>query len=184
MNEEKMQQYLKDVITNIPSDWITLTTHRLDIYKKSLAKKEFLEPLANLYTSNDASTSSLNELPTAFDYIRLGHPLSSILEWSIAQKHQLKAENVISFDSKTAAILAVLRKNLLAKKKTQIVTTYELPEIFNSSIVKEIYGYNFEVKKVNNTNEITAFDGSVVFIQNDQNITEFTLTKNIDFLTE
>lgn len=181
MNEEKMQQYLKDVITNIPSDWITLTTHRLDIYNESLAKKEFLEHFENLYNSNDASTSSLNELPTAFDYIRLGHPLSSILEWSIAQKHQLKAENVISFDSKTAAILAVLRKNLLAKKKTQIVTTYELPEIFNTSIVKEIYGYNFEVKKVNNTNEITAFDGSVVFIQNDQNITEFTLTKNVDF---
>ena len=43
MYEEKMQQYLKDVITNIPSDWITLTTHRLDIYNESLAKKEFLE---------------------------------------------------------------------------------------------------------------------------------------------
>lgn len=176
-----MQQYLKDVITNLPSDWVTLTTHRLDIYNESLAKKEFLERFENLYNSNDASTASLSQLPTAFDYIRLGHPLSSILEWAIAKKHQLKAENVISFDSKTAPILAVLRKNLLAKKKTQILFVDELPAIFNTTIVKEIYGYNFEVKKVNSTNEITAFDGSVVFIQNSQNVTEFKLTNNVDF---
>jgi cystathionine beta-lyase/cystathionine gamma-synthase len=104
---------LSKVLKNMPIDWLNLTTHRLDIYNESLAKTQFLESLEKLIEKNSIQTSALNNLPTAFDYIRLGHPLSCILEWAIAKLNNLPAENVISFGSKTAPILAILRKKFI-----------------------------------------------------------------------
>lgn len=34
---------IKDVLKNMPTDWLNLTTHRLDIYNESLVKVESLE---------------------------------------------------------------------------------------------------------------------------------------------
>jgi hypothetical protein len=90
---------------------------------------------------------ALSELPTAYDYIH-GHPLSCILEWVIANVNNLKPQNVISFSSKTIPVLAVLRKNSLENRNTQIIYTGELPEFFDAEIVKNIYGYHFELKKL------------------------------------
>ena len=67
----------------MPTDWLRLTTHRLDIYNESLAKTQFLDAFETLYQQNNADTAALETLPTAYDYIRLGHPLSSVLEWTI-----------------------------------------------------------------------------------------------------
>ena len=120
MQNDKMLNYIKEVLKNMPTDWLNLTTHRLDIYDESLAKIEFLDQFEKLYNANNSEPSALNELPTAYDYIRLGHPLSCVLEWAIANLHNTKAENVISFSSKTTPILAILRKNLLANRNTQI----------------------------------------------------------------
>jgi hypothetical protein len=44
--------------------------------------------------------------------------------------------------------LAVLRKNSLENRNTQIIYTGELPEFFDAEIVKNIYGYHFELKKL------------------------------------
>ena len=74
MKDNKTLNYIKDVLENMPSDWLNLTTHRLDIYNEELAKVQFLEQFEALYNSNNSDASVLNELPTAFDYIRLGHP--------------------------------------------------------------------------------------------------------------
>src|SRR5690606_32460335 len=93
----KMINYLKEVVNNLPSDWLNLTTHRLDIYDEKLAKTEFIDQFESLYSANKSDTNSLSELRTAYDYIRLGHPLSCVLEWGIANLNNLKAENVISF---------------------------------------------------------------------------------------
>src|SRR5690554_5634241 len=111
MKENKVLNYIGDVVKNIPNDWVRLTTHRLDIYNEQFAKTEFLEKFEHLFKENNSETSALGALPTAFDYIRLGHPLSSVLEWAIAQINDLKPENVISFSSRTIPVLAVLRKN-------------------------------------------------------------------------
>ena len=115
MEQTKMLSYVKNVLENMPSDWLNLTTHRLDIYDEKLAKTEFLDQFERLFSANNATTDALKELRTAYDYIRLGHPLSCVLEWAIAKLHNIKTENVISFSSKTTPILAVLRKNLLEK---------------------------------------------------------------------
>src|SRR5690606_13349858 len=107
MKENKVQNYIEDVLKNIPTDWVRLTTHRLDIYNEQVAKTEFLKQFENLFIKNNSDTSAMEALPTAFDYIRLGHPLSSVLEWTIAQINVLKPENVISFSSRTIPVLAV-----------------------------------------------------------------------------
>ena len=93
MQDNKALNYLKNVLSNMPTGWLNLTTHRLDIYNEKLAKTEFLEEFENLFKNNNAEASALDELPTAFDYIRLGHPLSCLLEWIIAENNGLNAEN-------------------------------------------------------------------------------------------
>ena len=130
MKDSKMLNYVNDVLENMPAGWLEQTTHRLDIYNESLAKVQFLEQLNTLFSDNNSSPSALSELPTAFDYIRLGHPLSCLLEWAVASLNDLKPESVISFSSKTIPILAVLRKNLLTNKQTQIVYKDNLPSFF------------------------------------------------------
>jgi cystathionine beta-lyase/cystathionine gamma-synthase len=181
MEQIKMLSYVKNVLENMPSDWLNLTTHRLDIYDEKLAKTEFLDQFERLFIANNATTASLNELRTAYDYIRLGHPLSCVLEWSIAKLHNIKTENVISFSSKTTPILAVLRKNLLANKNTQIVYVGELPAYFDAELVKKVYGYNFELLKVNSLHEITPIEGSTIFITHPTSLCHFELVPTIDF---
>ena len=181
MEDNNMIDYLKNVLVNMPNDWLNLTTHRLDIYEEKLAKTQFLEQFENLFKSNNSERSALEQLPTAFDYIRLGHPLSCVLEWAIAQSHHLNAENVISFDSKTVPVLSILRKNLLEKKNTQIVYTNELPAIFDTEVIKQVYGYNFDLKKVEKIEDISSFDGSTIFLSQSENICDIQLSPAIDF---
>ena len=181
MEDNKMVNFIKDVIVNMPSDWLSLTTHRLDIYNESLAKDEFLERLENLYNANNTELSELSELPTAYDYIRLGHPLSCLLEWSIAKSHNLKPAFLISFSSKTIPILAVLRKNLLDNKNTKIFYAGMLPNYFDVDVLRGIYGYKFELKHVGETSAISAFEGSTIFISSLDDITNIDLNPNIDF---
>ncbi|WP_298417461.1 cystathionine beta-synthase [uncultured Kordia sp.] len=181
MQDTKVLNYINDVVKNMPENWLKLTTHRLDIYTEKLAKVEFLEQFENLYKNNNAEATTLNELPTAYDYIRLGHPLSCVLEWGIANLHNVNAQNVISFSSNTTPILAILRRNLLDNKKTQIVYTDALPNAFNTELLKNIYGYQFEVKQIENKSKIPAFDGSTIFYSEEETIASFDLNSNIDF---
>lgn len=181
MQDTNVQNYIKEVLENMPADWLNLTTHRLDIYNESLAKTQFLDQFENLYHANNAEPAALKKLPTAYDYIRLGHPLSCILEWGIANLNNLASEHVITFSSKTVPILAILRKNLLANKNTQILYTDELPNFFDADIVKNIYGYNFELKKIEQGAAIPKFNGSTLFISENEKIGAVALTQTIDF---
>jgi len=181
MEATKIQNYIKDVLEKMPTGWLNLTTHRLDIYDEKLAKTQFLEQFESLFKLNNSKSSALYELPTAFDYIRLGHPLSCILEWVIANLKKLDPNNVISFSSKTVPVLAILRKNLLDNKNTQIIYSGELPEFFNPEILKSVYGYKFDLKKVNTFNDASTYNGSTVFLSQQDNICNFDLTPTIDF---
>jgi len=181
MQENKMLNYIKNVLKNMPKDWLNLTTHRLDIYNEELAKTDFLNQYEELFKENNSEISALKNLPTAYDYIRLGHPLSCVLEWAIANLNNTKPENVISFSSKTMPVLAILRTNLLENKKTQILYTDELPSFFDSKIIREIYGYNFEMQKIDDVNSFTKFDGTTIFISSTKNIFSFDNNSNIDF---
>lgn len=176
-----MLNYIKNTIENMPSDWLNLTTHRLDIYNEKLAKTQFIEQFETLYKSEDSSTESLSQLPTAYDYIRLGHPLSSVLEWTIAKLNSLNTENVISFSSESIPVLAVLRTNLLEQRATRILHTEDLPERFNKEVLKSVYNYNFELQQVDNLDKVEAFDGSTILISKHQNVEANLQNENIDF---
>ncbi len=182
MEGSKTLNYIKDVLENMPADWLNLTTHRLDIYDESKAKTQFIDQFEALFKNNNVSTSALNELPTAYDYIRLGHPLSCVLEWAIAHLNNLKSENVISFSSKTTPVLAILRKNLLIHKNTQINYTGELPAYFDAEVIRSVYGYKFELNKVGKAEDVISFDGSTVFLSEEGKIGQITLNSNIDFV--
>ncbi|WP_299683661.1 PLP-dependent transferase [uncultured Dokdonia sp.] len=181
MKNTNIIQYIKNVLDNMPTDWLNLTTHRLDIYNEALAKTEFLDQFETLYTTNNSEITALSELPTAFDYIRLGHPLSCVLEWALAKMNDIHPEHVISFSSNTTPILAVLRKNLLDHKNTQIVHTGTLPAIFDGDLLSRVYGYTFDTLKVDNLEEIPAYNGSTVFISEQEAIFDIGRISNIDF---
>lgn len=181
MESNKVINYIKEVVKNMPTDWLKLTTHRLDIYDESRAKSQFLDLFEGLFNANNSEQSSLSELPTAYDYIRLGHPLSCILEWGIANLQGLKPENVISFDSKIVPVLAILRTNLLANKKTQITYTGSLPASFDAEVIKSVYNYNFELKQIESADSVSEFDGSTVFISSQEGIAKTELNAHIDF---
>lgn len=180
MQREKLFSFIEKVLKKMPEKWIGLTTHRLDIYNEDLAKVEFLEAFENLYKSDTYSKEVFKKLPTAYDYIRLGHPLSCILEWSIAKLNSLKPQQIIAFDSRTMPLLAVLRKNKLLGIKTQISHFNELPTSLHLEKLSQVYGYNFEIHRVNNINEIKAFDGeNIVVTQN--SLSDLKNHQNIDF---
>ncbi len=182
MKENNLLPYIKNVLQNMPSDWLNLTTHRLDIYDEELAKTEFLQKFQSLFEVNNFETSALAALPTAYDYIRLGHPLSCILEWGIAKLQNLNPDNIIIFSSQTTPILAVLRMNLLENKNTQILYTDKLPDFFDAEIIKKVYGFKFDLKKIDNQEDIAAFDGSTIFIHRDETVGNYQMNSNIDFL--
>jgi len=181
MEDTKMLRYLEDVLTNMPSDWLNLTTHRLDIYDEQLAKTEFTEEFEAFFQSNNSDPLALKSLRTAYDYIRLGHPLSCILEWAIAKMNQLKPECVISFSSKTTPILAVLRKNHLLQKNTQIFFIDPLPTCFDVETIRRVYGYQFELKKIDTIEGVKSTDGSSVFIGQHDDFNHIELLPEIDF---
>ena len=181
MEDNKMLNYIKEVLGNMPIGWLSLTTHRLDIYDEKLAKVQFLDQFEILFKDNNSELSALNELPTAYDYIRLGHPLSCLLEWVIANLNMTKPNNVISFGSKTTPVLAVLRKNLLDNRNTQLAYLGDLPDCLDVDVLRNIYGYKFDLKKVANIKEISSFDGSTIFLSQQEDICDFEKEDNVDF---
>ena len=68
-----MHHYIKSVLKNIPSDWLNLTTHRLDIFEEKRAKTQFLDQFETLYKGNNFDSSALNELPTSYDSVSYTH---------------------------------------------------------------------------------------------------------------
>lgn len=186
MNQENITVFINNILDNMPSDWTKLTTHRLDIYNEGEAKVEFLNQIENLFESNtsdkDTLKKALKELPTAFDYIRLGHPLSCLLEWVIAKSRNLNEENIISFSSQTMPILAILRKNLLTNTQTQILYKNSLPDCFDSQLLQSIYNYKFTVKKISSYEEISSFDGTSIVLTESNDTKDIKLTKEMDFL--
>ena len=181
MKNGEILNYLKNVLDNIPENWLTDTTHRLNLYDEKLAKIQFLEHFEALINDSNYERSALDNLPTAFDYIRLGHPLSCLLEWSIGRRYNLKAENIISFSSKTIPVMAILRENLLNNKNTQINYIGEVPEFLEKEILEKVYRYTFELNKINSIDEIPTFKGSSVFISNQTKISDINLINRVDF---
>ena len=181
MKGKNVLNYLEKVIENMPSDWLKLTTHRLDIYNEELAKIQFTDQFEVLYESGKSDLESLSKIPTAYDYIRLGHPLSCVLEWGVARLNNFQSSHVISFSSKTMPLLAILRTNALADKHTQIFYSNDLPECFDAEVLHEVYGYQFDVNKVANINDVPLLNDSAIYISKEAELTDLSLPSTVDF---
>ena len=183
MEHQTMHAYLKDVIRNMPDDWLNLTTHRLDIYDEAQAKYQFLKEFKGLFDLGISDTISLSSLPTAFDYIRLGHPLSCVLEWMIASSYNVPPSHVISFDSKSMPLLSILRRNALLNKKTRILYNesnhrWSLPV----EILTQIYGYKFTLQSIQENETASNFNGSTIVISNKENLSDINVNDEYDFI--
>ncbi|MFK8012776.1 MAG: hypothetical protein AB8B80_12085, partial [Marinicellaceae bacterium] len=153
-SNESIVNTTRELLKNIPKSWVELTTHRLDIYNEPQAKSEFIVELQKLILSNDISQKSLKSLPTAYDYIRLGHQLSSLLEWVLAEINNVNEDQIITFASKTMPILAILRKNALIKESTHIYYDGNKLPLIDEERLKDIYGYHYQIHKINHPSEI------------------------------
>jgi len=172
---------VNNLLKKIPQSWVDLTTHRLDIYNEPQAKSEFLVELKKLLDNGEYSSEQLEQLPTAYDYIRLGHQLSSLLEWVLAEINNISDDQVITFSSKTMPILSLLRKNSLSGQSTYVYYNGEQSPLIDESRLKEIYGYNFSLHKIKNTTEISQHtDGTVIFVTQQSFITPFNKNSNSD----
>ena len=49
MQDNKIFKYIDEVLKNMPTSWLNLTTHRLDIYDEKLAKTGFLKQFKSLF---------------------------------------------------------------------------------------------------------------------------------------
>jgi cystathionine beta-lyase/cystathionine gamma-synthase len=181
MTVKALNNFIKHLLKNVPQDWLKLTTHRLDIYHEEQAKTEFLEHLETLFNAEEYQTEELLNLPTAYDYIRLGHPLSSVLEWALAKHCSLEPEAVISFASQTMPILAILRTHKLEGIDTRIFYQGQLPQGFDEAALKKIYGYNFSITRVNSEDEIPQSKEPVLYISPQERVEAPKLSPNIDF---
>jgi len=164
MSPTDIKKALGNIVDNMPVDWLRLTTHRLDTYNEKLAKVEFLQKLEALELKSEGELAGL---PTAFDYIRLGHPLSCVLEWAIARVKKLEVESVISFSSQTMPILAILRKNKYLKLRTRIVYKESLPNNFDPETIRSIYAYDFDLLHADDLAELPSFEGSTLVIKDE-----------------
>ena len=183
MEHETIHAYIKHVIKNMPDDWLNLTTHRLDIYDETQAKYQFLKEFNSLFSLGISDTKSLSSLPTAFDYIRLGHPLSCVLEWMIASFYNIPPSYVISFDSKSMPLFAILRRNALLNKKTRILYNesshgWSLP----AEILTQIYGYKYTLQSIQENETAPNFNGSTIVISNKENLSNLTINYHYDFI--
>lgn len=181
MSQNNVVQYIEKVLLNLPNDWLGLTTHRLDIYDEQKAKTQFIDEFDALFAKNDFSQLSLESLPTAYDYIRLGHPLSCVLEWTIGTLNKIQSHNIVCFSSLPTPILAIVRKNQLTHKKTRIIHFGNLPICFDVEVIKSIYRYEFEIIKADTESDIAAFDGCSILLSNHKDVATITTNENIDF---
>jgi len=172
---------IKDLLNKSPKSWVELTTHRLDIYNESQAKSEFLVELKKFISNGGYSSEDLEQLPTAYDYIRLGHQLSSLLEWVIAEINKVSDDQVITFASQTMPILSLLRKNTLNGQPTYIYYNGDNSPLKDESRLKQIYGYQFQLQKINDVSDIQQHhDGTVVFVTQSAFNTALNTNSNID----
>lgn len=172
---------VRKILDNLPTGWIELTTHRLDTYDEEQAKSQFLQQLQALTSTTDYDVNTLDALPTAYDYARLGHPLSCVLEWLVAQINDVPADQVITYSSKTMPILAVLRKNTLSTVATHLYYDTDSSPLIDSERLERVYNYNVHIHKIESVAQIPKHgDATVLFVTQAPYKTTLEINKNID----
>ena len=77
--------------------------------------------------------------------------------------------------------ISAYKKNLLENKNTQISYTGSLPSYFDAEVIQSVYGYKFELNKVESVADIAEFDGSTLFLSEQEVIGSLELNSKVDF---
>jgi hypothetical protein len=72
-------------------------------------------------------------------------------------------------------------KNSLDNKTTSIYHIGELPSCFDTEIVKNIYGYQFELKQIADSSLIPSSSNTIILITNEDNVGEIAIPATVDF---
>ena len=172
---------VRTILENVPTSWVELTTHRLDLYDEGQAKSQFLEQLQTLQATPSYDVAQLGALPTAYDYIRLGHPLSSVLEWLLAQINGVSSEQVIAFASQTMPILALLRKGATSGLAVHLYYDTDASPLIDVARLEKFYGYNVKSEKVADGSLIPSHgDDLVVFVTESPYKTPLKVAASVD----
>ena len=171
---------IEEILSHMPVDWTTLTTHRLDIYDESQAKVQFVERLQMLMDKGTVTKETLASLPTAYDYVRLGHQLSSVLEWVLGNLYGVSTGQVISFASKTMPLLAILRSNTVYNRRTVVYHDCDLPDVLFMPEISSVYGYEVEFLRVGSSQEIVSVKDSIVVFVTSERLTEGRILPEVD----
>ena len=175
-----IQTIIEQILTHMPLEWTTLTTHRLDIYDESKAKLQFVEQLQVLMEKGIVTQETLANLPTAYDYVRLGHQLSSVLEWALGNLYGVSTGQVISFASRTMPLLALLRSNTEHGRRTVVYHDCDLPDVLFMPEVQSVYGYEIEFVRVSSYREIKTVEDSVVVFVSGERLTKARVLVGVD----
>ena len=179
---ESILSVIQNLLHHVPSEWATLTTHRLDIYDESQAKVEFIDKLVELIETDNVCAQTLSQLPTAFDYVRLGHQLSSVLEWAIAQYVGIGHEQVISFASKTMPILSILRSTTCHQRSVVVYHDCALPAQLGMAELQAIYGYQCTTQLVQDIAEVPVDTTRTAIFVTDASLLNMVISKSVDFV--
>jgi len=172
MLSETWIRQLNEVLEHMPESWLRCTTHRLDIYDESRAKSAFLDALNELFLTDKVTKDNLDQLPTAYDYVRLGHELSSILEWVIGDSYSVNPDQVICFASRIMPLMAILRFSSLQKGSTKIYyeaaedgSKSNLPfEALDLNLLAEIYCYQGSITRITKAEDIPPHEKDLVVL--------------------
>ncbi len=183
-SKERCFDYVAKILKNIPRGWLEMTTHRLDIYDEDRAKTQFLVELQKRVVSGDVSEESLSQLPTAFDYIRLGHQLSCLLEWILGETNEVTSEQVITFDSCTMPLQSVMRGDARQSKKTHVYyqeSSNRALELLQEDTLRNVYLYRAELHRIKDNGEILDHDdGTVVLLTESSYSDKIAINDNVD----
>ena len=141
---------------------------------------QFVEQLQTLMDKGTVTKETLANLPTAYDYVRLGHQLSSVLEWALGNLYGVSTGQVISFASQTMPLLAILRSNAVHNRRTWFIMIVICQLYCPCSEVRSVYGYEVEFVRVSSYQEIVTVEDSVVVFVSGEGLTEGKILPHVD----
>eukprot|EP00462_Mataza_sp_D1_P009943 CAMPEP_0175157560 /NCGR_PEP_ID=MMETSP0087-20121206/22280_1 /TAXON_ID=136419 /ORGANISM="Unknown Unknown, Strain D1" /LENGTH=639 /DNA_ID=CAMNT_0016445203 /DNA_START=15 /DNA_END=1931 /DNA_ORIENTATION=+ len=129
---------LQELLNQVPGSW-NGTTYPND--KRFVGRAEFTKEMIALLTSKQPIEKAHLETLFPEDYLRVGSPLSNLLELVFAVNKGYEPANVFSFASSTMPLIAVL----LAANSNVHVYGNAVVDKTQENLLRTFYGCNFEV---------------------------------------
>ena len=156
MQDKNLHTYIKNVVENMPADWLNLTTHRLDIYVEKLAKTQFLEQFEDFnfhIIINTHSNLMLSDIPKenviVLDRKDNKTSIKNITSQTLAQNLFENLNNDFFLDKFIGGYIEDKIKNIL-KKDYITANEKELISNLGEKILRVSLEMKYDIDRVNN----------------------------------